>query len=647
MLILTKINIQVWKTIPITNNDRPEPAMVTPINIHNLAACVITCMLLCTGGYARAGYLEDIGYTRLAAEQGTALPDGDGVSVTQAEASTAGSGSPPVYLPDVNNSEFAAKTITDVSAASTGTFSAHATSVGQRFYGNASSVAPGIDTIAAYWADDWLQAGYLGFGGNARPLVSPGRIANHSWVGDALDSPANADILRRVDWIVETDEFIQFVGVKNSSSPNSPLLGNAYNVVAVGKSDGVNGYGTSPIDSDYVAGRSRPEIVAPQTTSSAATPVVAASAALLLEFGHKNPLLSTDSSEISTANRYGDTIYNAERSEVIKAVLMAGADRATANTGAADITDYRSSPANRTGNGLDPRFGAGQLNIYNSYHILAAGEQNSDEDDGNGSGNIGAAGFDYAPSFGGARGSRTTASYYFSTGASQSLLTATLAWNIDIDAGKHQIFSGNATLHDLDLFLYDITTGMTLLDSSTSAIDNTETLWITLHPAGNFLLQVVPKPGQGPFEWDYALAWQIADLIDSDGDGIPDIQDPDDDNDGLLDADELLAGTSLVIPDSDGDNVLDSTEVLTGSDPLSSTSKPLWGDIDGDGDVDTADVLLATRATTGAITLDSAQQARGNVAPLVNGIPQSLPDDPINVADLLLIIRKTLGEVSF
>ena len=605
-------------------------------------------MLLLVCASVQAGILDDIGYSRLAVELGTSLPDGDGVPVTQAEASTSGIGNLPVYLPDVNDAAFSGKTITDMSAASTGTYSGHATGVGKKVYGNTTSVAPGITSIAAYWADDWLQAGFLGLGGNARPPVSTSRIANHSWVGDAQSASDNSDILRRVYWLVETDEYIQCVGIMNKTTPNSPLLSNAYNVITVGKSDGVNGFGTSQIDADYIAGRARPEIVAPLSSSSSATPTVAASTALLLELGHKNPLLSSDPREQSTSNRSGDTIYNAERSEVIKAVLMAGADRSTANTSAVDITDYRTDPANRTGNGLDPRYGAGQLNIYNSYHILAAGEQNSDEEDGNGAtGSIGAAGFDYAPSFGGARGSETTASYYFATGSSQAMLAATLAWNIEIDAGKHNTFSGAATLHDLDLYLYDITSGMSLLASSTGSMDNTETLWLALPPAGVYLLRVVPKAGQGSFEWDYALAWQISDFVDSDGDGIPDASDPDDDNDALLDADELLAGTSRVIADTDGDLVLDSTEVLAGSDPLDNTSYPVWGDIDGDGDVDTADVLLATRAATGVITLDDGQLARGNVAPLVNGVPQTLPGDPFNAADLLLITRKALGEVSF
>jgi hypothetical protein len=39
--------------------------------------------------------------------------------------------------------------------------------------------------------------------------------------------------------------------------------------------------------------------------------------------------------------------------------------------------------------------------------------------------------------------------------------------------------------------------------------------------------------------------------------------------------------------------------------------------------------------------------ARGKVAPLVNGTPQPVANDPLNTADLLLIERKALGVISY
>lgn len=624
------------------------PAINRPFRKYPFA-CLIFCLLPGITAAVRADYRDDIGYTRLALELGTNTPDGSGIPVTQIEAATAfvpvGQNDYPVYLPDPGNTGFTGKAITARSGTEAGTYSAHATNVGSTFYGAISSIAPGIVLIDAFWADHWLQSGFLNFGSSAKPLVSSSRIANHSWIGDTGVPASNSELLRRADWVIATDELIHCVGTSNSASTNQPLLSAAYNAIAVGKSDGINGFGTAAVDADYVSGRTRPELVAPKGTSSSATPVVAAAAALLIDYGSSHPGLSTDPVQTSVTNRNGTTIYNTGRSEVIKAALMAGADRSTTNSSAADITDYRAVPANRTSNGLDRRFGAGQVNIYNSFRILQAGEQNSSEDLG--SGIVGNAGFDYDPSFGGAGASNSTASYFFSTGVQQVLLSTTLAWNINISGGTGPGFTGSAARYDLDLYLYDITGTRVPVTSSASLIDNTETIWAVLPAGRQYLLQVVAKSGQSAFRWDYALAWQIMDLIDTDGDGIPDITDTDDDNDGLSDIDELAAGTDPLDADTDNDLVMDGTEILAGTNPLDSNDRPEWGDINNDGTVDTADVLLATRAATGALLLDAGQLARGNVAPLVNGIPRSLPTDTFNAADLLLIQRKALGAVTF
>ena len=45
--------------------------------------------------------------------------------------------------------------------------------------------------------------------------------------------------------------------------------------------------------------------------------------------------------------------------------------------------------------------------------------------------------------------------------------------------------------------------------------------------------------------------------IDTDGDGIGNVADEDDDGDGLLDSEELIALTDALNPDSDGDLILD------------------------------------------------------------------------------------------
>ena len=160
-------------------------------------------------------------------------------------------------------------------------------------------------------------------------------------------------------------------------------------------------------------------------------------------------------------------------------------------------------------NGLDRRYGAGQLNIFNSYQMIAAGEQDSDED-GIGGGQIGAYGFDYDPSFGGLGGSNNEASYFFSAGTDPVDIIASLVWNIEIDEGISDSFDQAATLYDLDLFLYDVSDPMDwlLLSSSESLIDNTENLWISLNANTDYALQVKLGAGQADFNWDYGLAWR-------------------------------------------------------------------------------------------------------------------------------------------
>jgi hypothetical protein len=602
-------------------------------------------LLVLMAGSALADYKEDIGYTQLISELGGAAPGGSGVPVMQVEGRSPNNSDPPIYLPDPAHAEFAGKVIIDNSSDTSGAFSGHATGVGRRLYGNSTSIAPQITAIDAFLADDWMVSGFLRFGGS-KPKTSSTRVANHSWIASSTDPAVNSDLLRRLDWVIETDEFVNAVGTQNNTGTNQPLLSAGYNVIAVGRTDGVHGTGTTSIDTDYPTGRVRPELVAPLTLTSNATPVIGAAAALLVETGRDNPGLSTDPLQVTTTSRSGATIYNAERAEVIKAVLMAGADRQTSNTTGADITDYRVAPANQSANGLDKRFGAGQVNIYNSYHVLAAGEQNSAEDELAGGGNIANLGFDYDPEFGGASGANNVASYYFSTGTGGAQLYVTLAWHIEIAGGNGPNFADSATLHDLDLLLYDVTAAPVLVASSPSLIDNTENLWETLAAGRDYRLQIVPK---GSFNWDYALAWRIEPEsgIDSDGDGVPDTQDafpfdPTEDTDTDGDGTGNNADS-----DDDGDGFSDSTELALGYDPLNMLDAPDWGDVNNDGQVNAADVLLVSREALGDPVLSVAQQEVGRVAPLVNGQPAPQPGIALAAPDVQLITRKALGEVSF
>jgi len=482
---------------------------------------------------ALADYRSDIGYTRLQQDLGAAVPDGTGVVVTQVEGTLMVNGQS-AWMPNLQDPAFAGKTISNESSAPAGLYSSHATGVGQDFYGIGMSIAPGLTSIAAYGAGDWLGTGYLKTvlpGANDPvPDVSPSRISNNSWIGTAV--PFETYVLRRVDWLVETDEILHFVGLNNgdgSTTSTVPLLASAYNVITVGRSDSLHLVSTPALDDIYTTGRTRPDIVDPINSTSSATPHVSAAAALLLETGSANPCPVTDPVSSGGVNRAGVLVCNAQRSEVIKAALMAGADRVTHNSAPnpTNLALYRGTAGNQTANGLDRRYGAGQQNVRNSYWILAGGEQNSTED-GNTGANVTSRGFDYDPGFGGSSGTNSVATYPLPANALPQLLTASLVWNLDIKGPGVDPpgpvgpgFDTTAIRWDLDLALIDVAAGgSTVVSISQSTLENTENLWFTVPANAQYALRVTRK---STFRWDYGLAWQL--LNDADADGAHDGQD--------------------------------------------------------------------------------------------------------------------------
>ncbi|MHB8388945.1 MAG: dockerin type I repeat-containing protein, partial [Acidobacteriaceae bacterium] len=101
-----------------------------------------------------------------------------------------------------------------------------------------------------------------------------------------------------------------------------------------------------------------------------------------------------------------------------------------------------------------------------------------------------------------------------------------------------------------------------------------------------------------------------------------------------LDLSNLAAGTYTVIVEPEGAATM-SFQALLAQD----------GDLNGDGKVDGADVLLAQRIALGQIAPTPIQLILGDVAPLVNGVPS--PNGQIDSADVLLIERKALGLVNY
>ena len=69
------------------------------------------------------------------------------------------------------------------------------------------------------------------------------------------------------------------------------------------------------------------------------------------------------------------------------------------------------------------------------------------------------------------------------------------------------------------------------------------------------------------------------------------------------------------------------------------------GDINDDSQVDVADLLLAMRILNGQYTPTPEEQARWDVAPLVNGMPQ--PDGQNTLGDYVVLQQKIIGQLNF
>jgi hypothetical protein len=128
--------------------------------------------------------------------------------------------------------------------------------------------------------------------------------------------------------------------------------------------------------------------------------------------------------------------------------------------------------------------------------------------------------------------------------------------------------------------------------------------------------------GTDPLRWD------------SDSNGTNDDQE-DFDGDGLVNIDEMTAGTDPWNPDSDADGLAD------GSDPLPLLTNYQDGDLDGSGTVDVADALLAVRITSGLLSPTTVQLQHGDVTPM------GAPDGVIDISDALMVMRKAAGLVAY
>ena len=431
----------------------------------------------------QAGDLDTIGVTVL--NQVDPTLNGSGVEVAQPEAPypnendfevNPGSVSQPTSLFTYVSTN---GTIVTGFPNSAGLESGHADTVGNNCYGITGGVATNVSHVDNYDAV-YFFTNYIG---NDLPLVNPARVVNQSFIFDPSDELlANTNY----DNYAATNGAIFVSGINGVNNMN-PICapGSCYNGIGVGA------YYAFSLPGPTDDGRCKPDIIAPDQAQfpngavSYTTPYVSGSAAILVQ----------------AANR-GDGGANTSAASdlrTIKALLLNGAIKPNGWT-------------NGTATPLDARYGAGMVNVFNSWQQLKGGQHAFIESTTISSGGVhppgtntnnepALAGWDYNTN------STTTTSdaikhYYFSLpGGHAFTLTATLVWNKQYRA---------TNINHLNLFLYN-TANSNLVTCSTSLVDNVEHIFLPALVPGRYDLQVLKSGSvtQVSQSETYALAFEM------------------------------------------------------------------------------------------------------------------------------------------
>ena len=237
----------------------------------------------------------------------------------------------------------------------TATFSNHAYSVGEDFYGSSSPAYGSVSDVYADGATGFLTNEVLsqrqatatgpvptGFDGGAL-------VVNNSWVGTnyAIYTPtADVDVRRRIDFMVAQADVTYVAAAVTTLAGNSRYFDqvwSGFNSLAV---SGVQTFDpTNPLNA---SGKQHADLTVPGADASFATAGTAGYAAAL----------------VAAAQAAGQA--DAARGVVVRSLLMAGADKAY---------DGTSVYTRQTANNLDVARGAGVPDYATSLNLLAAGEK--------------------------------------------------------------------------------------------------------------------------------------------------------------------------------------------------------------------------------------------------------------------------------
>ena len=182
------------------------------------------------------------------------------------------------------------------------------------------------------------------------------------------------------------------------------------------------------------------------------------------------------------------------QSETMKAVILAGA-----------IKDDLPSWSHSQTQPLDSTYGAGVLNVYNSYLIQSGGNYAGLLVEPPSA--VGIDGWDYSAV------SKNAPLYYnfeVPAGSTATELSIVLAWNAEVtDSLAGGSFSPDVTLDNLDLRLFDSSNSFleTEVEASISTVDNVEHIRLLDLGEGTYTLEV-SNLTNGPGR-DYGLAWRM------------------------------------------------------------------------------------------------------------------------------------------
>lgn len=422
---------------------------------------VIATMIVCVGQSVSDGqgqtWRTSSGYYALEEELGKAIPNASGITVSQVEAPFSNG----AYKPDPGNPAFTdpPKNFFDQSNLND-LVSGHANNVSEDFFSNTNSLASGITDIFQYEANDWINIA-TGFASSAEPMPHPYAVQNHSWIGNGAPNSVVLNIARRIDYMANANDMSVVAGVASNGNSLPQFIVQGYNLITVGLTSGFHVPGLTQL---YGSGRVKPDIVTTAVSTSRATPRVSGVAAFLRDVGQ------------GTA---------ADNNVVIKALILAGATKV-------EFPDWEKTETVP----LDTEFGTGELNVYNSYHVLQAGESDGQTSLPS-SPTAGPMGWDS-----GVIQQGQTMNYLIELTEPADHLSILLTWNIDVfDANSGPNFTPNSSLSNLDLLF----AGSGGAQFSTSTGHNIEHVYVRDLEPGLYTVAVLTDQTQ-----EFALAWRAA-----------------------------------------------------------------------------------------------------------------------------------------